>query len=517
LFLQRERDVRIFADKFAVQLNDTHPALAVPELMRLLVDDRLLGWEEAWDITTRTFGYTNHTLLPEALETWSLPLFQRVLPRHLEIIYEINERFLDQARRRFPNDQGRISRLSLIDESGDRRVRMANLACVGSHAINGVAELHSKLLASTVLADFAALWPEKFTNVTNGVTPRRFLLEANPLLAKLISSRIGDGWARDLGQLAKLEPLAEDRSFRDAWRGVKLENKRTLSDHLGLTSGGGRFDPESMFDVQAKRFHEYKRQHLLLLWVIARYRALKQGRVSDPVPRTVLLAGKAAPAYFLAKLIIKLAHSVAEVVNQDEQTRGVLRVGFVPDFNVKNAQRIYPAADLSEQISLAGKEASGTGNMKFALNGALTIGTLDGANVEIRAAVGADNFFLFGMTAEEADQRSRSYRPRELYESDPTLHEAIDLLASGAFSRGDRAVFEPLVGNLLHDDPFMVLADFAAYSETQRRVDAAWKDRDRWTRVSILNVARMGRFSSDRAIQEYCEKIWHTGPMALSR
>jgi glycogen phosphorylase len=507
LFRQRELDFALFSEKFAVQLNDTHPALAIPELMRLFVDEYSIGWDQAWGITSKTFAYTNHTLLPEALETWSLPLFQRILPRHLEIIYEINRRFLDRARLRFPSDVERIARLSLIDEHGEKRVRMANLACAGSHAINGVAALHSELLKTTVLSDFFALSPEKFTNVTNGVTPRRFVALANPRLARLISEAIGRGWLRDLDELRKLEPFAADAGFREAWRKVKLDNKRELARHVGKTQGA-KLDPSMLLDVQVKRIHEYKRQHLALLYVIARYRALKSRRREGGVPRTVLLAGKAAPGYQFAKLIIKLAHSIADVVNHDGETNNLLRIIFVPDFNVKNGQRIYPAADLSEQISLAGKEASGTGNMKFSMNG---------ANVEIREAVGPENFFLFGMTEEEvARRKSAGYRARDHYERNAELREAIDLLASGVFAKGDPRLFEPIVASLLDRDEYMLFADFESYAAAQREVEAAWLDQERWTKMSIINVARIGRFSSDRAIGEYCARIWKVRPVSVS-
>jgi starch phosphorylase len=474
----------------AIQLNDTHPTLAIPELMRLLMDVHHLGWDDAWTITTKTVAYTNHTLLPEALETWPLPLVQRLLPRHLAIIYEINHRFLDQVRARFPGDDARVRRMSLIGEDGEKTVRMAHLATVASHHVNGVAELHSRLLRETVLADFAALWPERFTNVTNGVTPRRFVALANPGLTALVTEAIGDGWLRDTARLRELEPFAADAGFCEKWRAIKQANKRAL----------GGFDPTSLLDAQCKRIHEYKRQHLNLLHAIALWQ-----RGAD-VPRTILLAGKAAPAYYKAKLIIRLAHGIARAIAADP--RG-LSVMFVPDFSVKVAQRIYPAADLSEQISTAGLEASGTGNMKFTLNGALTIGTLDGANVEIREAVGADNFFLFGLTAEQVLARKREgYRPRDVLAHDPELAHALDLVASGAFSDGDRDLFAPLVRDLTDHDPFLVLADFRSYAEAQQRVAAAWRDPIAWTRMSILNVARAGRFSSDRSIREYATRIW---------
>jgi starch phosphorylase len=513
LFLQREKDVTQFAHKFAVQLNDTHPALAVLELMRLLVDVHLVPWDRAWQLVTATCSYTNHTLLPEALETWGLPLFRRLLPRHLELLYEINARLLDEVRRYFPGDVARLRRMSIIDEDGDKRVRMANLATVGSHAVNGVAALHSELLRATLLVDFAELWPERFTNVTNGVTPRRFLAQSNPGLAKLVTEAIGPGWQRDLAQLRQLEGLADDAAFGEAFRRVKLDNKRAFADWCAA-SGLPAFDPAALLDVQAKRIHAYKRQHLAALHAIVLWRRLVKGE--DRVARTVLFAGKAAPGYYFAKLIIRLIAGIAEVVNEDPRMRERLRIVFVPDFSVKTGQRIYPAADLSEQISTAGKEASGTGNMKFALNGALTIGTLDGANVEIRDHVGPENFFLFGLTTPEvAAHWARGYRPREFYEHDGELREAIDLISHGTFSRGDRMLFEPIVRTLLDDDEYMLLADFRAYLECQEQVEAAFRDAGAWTRAAILNVARMGFFSSDRAIAEYCERAWQVQPVPV--
>jgi glycogen phosphorylase len=512
IYLQRAKTVHGFYEKYAIQLNDTHPALAIPELMRLLIDEYDLDWEEAWEITHKTFGYTNHTLLPEALESWSLPLFQRVLPRHLEIVLEINRRFLDEARFALKDD-ARLSRLSLIDEHGERKVRMANLACVGSHAINGVAALHTELLKQTVLADFYALWPEKFSNKTNGVTPRRFLTLSNPPLTKLITKHIGDGWPRELTQLRKLEPLADDAGFREQWQRAKQINKLALARHLQRLHGVV-IDPETLFDVHVKRMHEYKRQHLNVLHVISLYQRIKSGSGPTPTPRTVFFGGKAAPGYWLAKLVIKLIHSVAEVVNHDRHTRDLLKVVFIPDFNVKVAQHVYPAAELSEQISTAGKEASGTGNMKFQMNGALTIGTLDGANIEIREEVGEDNFFLFGLTTQQVlEARAQGYEPRAIYEANPQLREVIDLLSSGYFSRGDRALFEPIVSRLLDRDDYMLMADFPSYIEAQEAVSGAYRDRARWNRMSILNSARSGKFSSDRSIQEYCEEIWRVKPV----
>jgi glycogen phosphorylase len=506
------RPLDAFHEKWAVQLNDTHPAIAVAELMRLLVDEHQMAWETAWNVTRHTFAYTNHTLLPEALEKWPVGLFRNLLPRHLEIIYEINRRFLDEVRAKFPGDEARLARMSLIDEDGDRYVRMANLATVGSHKVNGVAQLHSDLLVKTVMHDFAELWPEKFCNVTNGVTPRRFVAVSNPPLAQLISSRIGDGWLRDLDQLRKLEPLAEDVEFQRQWREVKLAAKRDLAALIDQRTGI-QVDPASLFDVLAKRLHEYKRQHLDVLHILTLFLRLKRDPQADLPARTFLFGAKAAPGYSMAKLIIKLINSVAEVVNHNPVVRGRLKVVFFPDYNVKNAQHIYPAADLSEQISTAGKEASGTGNMKFAMNGALTIGTLDGANVEIREEVGAENFFLFGLTVEQvAELKSRGYRPHDYYEQNAALREVLDFIASGALADGDAKLFRPLVENLLDHDPFLVLADYQAYLECQEQVSALWRDPQAWTRKSILNAARMGKFSSDRSIRDYCAQVWNIKP-----
>ncbi|MBA4135993.1 MAG: glycogen phosphorylase [Opitutus sp.] len=515
IYRQRESSLDHFHEKYAAQLNDTHPAIAVAELMRLLIDEQGLEWEKAWAITRRTFAYTNHTLLPEALERWPLPLFARVLPRLLEIIFEINRRFLDEVRARFPGDDEKVRRLSLIDEAGERFVRMAHLACVGSSAINGVAALHSRLLAQTVLRDFHDLWPEKFSNKTNGVTPRRFLAVANPSLSALISRHFGRGWLRDLDQLRRLEPLADDAAFRAAWREVKLGNKARLAQ-LILRTTGIATDPASLFDVQAKRIHEYKRQHLNLLHIVWLYLRQKNNPGLASAPRTCLFGGKAAPGYHFAKLIIKLANSLADVVNADPATNDRLRVVFFPNFCVKTAQLIYPAADLSEQISTAGKEASGTGNMKFALNGALTIGTLDGANIEIMEEVGAENFFLFGLDAAEvAERKAIGYRPGEVIEANPDLRAVLEFIASDQLARGDRELFAPLIRNLKEQDDYLVLADFADYVAAQERVSAAFLDPEGWTRKSILNVARMGKFSSDRAIREYCRDIWHIKPVPV--
>lgn len=517
VFLIKETELERLPERFAVQLNDTHPAIAVAELMRLLVDEYDLEWDPAWRITERLFAYTNHTLLPEALEKWPVGMLGNLLPRHLEIIYEINRQFLDGVRVRDPHDLDRVRRLSLIDETGERYVRMANLAVVGSHAVNGVAALHSELLKQTVLKDFFDLWPEKFHNVTNGVTPRRFLALCNPGLARLLDEAAGPGWLTDLDRLRALEPLAGDPGFLARWRAVKRTNKQRLAELIAARTGITT-DPESLFDIQAKRIHEYKRQHLNLLHVIHLYNRIHRGETEGMTPRTVIFGGKAAPAYHMAKLIIRLAHAVAEVVNNDPEAQGLLRVVFLPDFNVRSAQFVYPAADLSEQISTAGKEASGTGNMKFSLNGALTIGTLDGANVEIREAVGEENFFLFGLTAAEVVERRRSgYRPADLYESDPVIRAVVEPIGSGAFSGGDRNIFRPLVDSLLFQDEYMLLADLRSYVESQDRAAFTFRDPDAWARMSVLNVARMGRFSSDRAIRDYCRDIWKIEPQWVGK
>jgi glycogen phosphorylase len=501
---------------FAVQMNDTHPSIAVAELMRLLVDERLLPWDEAWDVTRRTLAYTNHTLLPEALETWSLPLFGTLLPRPLEIIYEINRRFLADVRQRYPGDEARVARLSLIDEAGEKRVRMANLATVGSHAVNGVAALHSRLLQQTVLRDFAELWPERFHNVTNGVTPRRFMALSNPALAQLLDETVGEGWVTDLARLRALEARADDRAFHDRWRRVKRANKEVLARHIRERTGVV-VDPAALFDIQVKRIHEYKRQHLNALRIITLYNRLRSDPRLDAAPRCCVFGGKAAPDYFIAKLIIRLINGIAEVVNNDPAVGARLKVVFLPNFNVKNSEVIYPAADLSEQIATAGTEASGTGNMKFMMNGALTIGTLDGANVEIREEVGADNFFLFGLTVEQVQRlRREGYRPAHELERNPELQQALELIAAGTFSHGDRELFQPLIDNLRNSDPFLVLPDYADYIACQERVDTAWMDTEHWTRMSILNTARSCKFSSDRAVHEYSDNIWSTKPVRIA-
>lgn len=502
-------------ERVIFQLNDTHPVIAVPELMRVLTDEKLLDWDAAWAITRRCFAYTCHTLLPEALEVWPVELLGRLLPRHLEIIYRINEEFLEEVRERYGDDEMLVRRMSIISEHPERSVRMAYLATVAGSKVNGVAELHSQLLREKVLSDFDAFFPGKFTNVTNGVTPRRFLRLANPELSTLITSAIGDGWTTDLERLRELEPFAADAGFVAAFAEVKAANKRRLSGVLRERDGVEISDGH-MLDVMVKRLHEYKRQLLKVLHVVTTYEGVVSGAVSasDVVPRTVIFGAKAAPGYTMAKRIIHLINAVGEVVNDDPRLEGRLKVVFPPNYNVTLAERMIPAADLSEQISLAGKEASGTGNMKFALNGALTIGTDDGANVEIRELVGDDHFFLFGMSEPEVQELSdRGYRPEEFYHDDESLRRAIDLIASGAFSGGDRTVFEPVVSNLLYEDRFMVLADYASYIAAQEQVDAAYSDRDAWNRSAILNVARTGFFSSDRSIRDYIDRIWHTPPL----
>ncbi len=509
LCLLRGKPLDQLHEIYTAQLNDTHPSIAVAELMRLLVDEHGLEWDTAWSVTQNTLAYTNHTLMPEALEKWPLPLFQSLLPRHLEIIYEINRRFLDDVRAKFPGDEDRVRRVSLVDEAGSRFVRMANLACVGSHAVNGVAALHTELLKGGTLRDFYEMWPEKFNNKTNGVTPRRWMVLSNPKLAGLITQKIGDRWISNLEtELRQLEASADDPDFLRDWDQVTYNNKCDLAAFI-KKSIGLAVDPNSMFDIQVKRIHEYKRQHLNVLHIVTLYNQIKQNPDLDIVPRTFIFGGKAAPGYFMAKLIIKLINSVAEVVNTDPDVRDRLKVVFLPDFNVTNGQRIYPGADLSEQISTAGKEASGTGNMKFSLNGALTIGTLDGANIEIRQEVGEENFFLFGLTAEQvAELNSRGYNPWDYYHSNGQLRQVVDMIGDGRFSRKDRDLFKPLLDTLFNRDPFLLFADYPSYIDCQYKVSQAFRDRARWTKMSILNVARMGKFSSDRAIREYARDIW---------
>lgn len=503
------------SEKAAIQLNDTHPSVGIAELMRLLIDEHQMPWDKAWSITEHAFAYTNHTLLPEALERWPVELFGRLLPRHLEIIYEINFRFLSEVRRRFPGDLERISRLSLIEEGDEKKVRMAHLACVGSHKINGVAALHTELLKKDVLHDFYELFPEKFINKTNGVTPRRWLLMGNPRLSRLITDKIGTDWIKNLDELKKLEKFVDDREFRQTWREIKQANKEDLAK-LIQKSNGITVDPNSLFDVQVKRLHEYKRQLLNAFHIITLYNRIKKNPKADIQPRTFIFAGKAAPGYFIAKLIIKLINAVGSVVNSDADVAGRLKVAFIPNYNVSSSQFIYAGAELSEQISTAGKEASGTGNMKFALNGALTIGTLDGANVEIREEVGEENFFLCGLTTPEVyDLKAKGYNPRKYYESNAQLKEVIDLIMCGHFSDGDRSMFQPLLDSLFNHDRFMLFADYQSYVDTQDKVSIAYRDTEKWTRMSILNSARMGKFSSDRSIWEYCQEIWNVEPCEI--
>jgi len=516
LRLQRLRGLNIdgLSSSFNLQMNDTHPSIAVAELMRLLIDENNFDWDRAWNITQSCLSYTNHTLLPEALEKWTLSLFASLLPRHLEIIYEINNRFLNEVKIKANGDNQLVRRLSIIDEDGERYVRMAHLACIGSHAVNGVSALHTELLKRDVMHDFYELAPEKFLNVTNGVTPRRWIKLYNPKLAALLTANIGERWNTSLEtELIKLEKFADNTGFREKWKQIKHQNKIDLA-HIIKQRTNIEVDPNSLFDIQVKRLHEYKRQHLNVLHIIHLYNRIKNNPSTDVVQRTFIFGGKAAPGYFMAKLIIKLINSVAEVVNNDSDVAGKIKVVFFPDFNVKNSEYVYRAADLSEQISTAGKEASGTGNMKFSMNGALTIGTYDGANVEIFEAVGAENFFLFGLKAEEVYETTRNgYRPYEIYSTNQELKEVIDLIQSGVFSKGDTNLFKPIIDSLLGQDPYLVLKDFQSYTGCQQKVSDAYNDKDHWTKMSILNVARMGKFSSDRSIREYCEKIWHVKPL----
>lgn len=510
--LPEDFDLEDLPERVIFQLNDTHPVIAVPEMMRVLVDERKLDWDAAWAITQKCFAYTCHTLLPEALEVWSVDLLGRLLPRHLEIIYRINDEFLLRVRERFGDDEQRLRDMSIVSEQ--RAVRMAYLATVAGSKVNGVAELHSQLLREKVLHQFDEMMPEKFTNVTNGVTPRRFMRLANPDLSELITAALGTGWLTDLERLRELESYAEDSDFRAAFASVKAANKRRLNDVL-MKRDGFEIADDHLLDVMVKRLHEYKRQTLKLLHIVTLYERVVSGRVaaSDLQPRTFIFGAKAAPGYAMAKRVIHLINAVGSVVNNDPRLEGRLKVVFPPNYNVTLAERVIPAADLSEQISLAGKEASGTGNMKFALNGALTIGTDDGANVEIRELVGDDNFFLFGMSEPEVEELwAAGYRPGEFAQADDELRRALDLIGSGAFSDGDRSTFEPVVSNLMYDDRFMVLADYTSYIAAQERVDAAYADRDAWTRSAILNVARTGFFSSDRSIRDYIDRIWHTQP-----
>jgi len=515
-FRRGNSDWSALPEKVAIQLNDTHPALAVPELMRILLDDAHLGWDQAWDLTQRTLAYTNHTLLPEALEKWPLAWFELLLPRHLEIILEINRRLLDAVRRGFPGEDDRVVRTSLIEEGPSKHVRMANLAIVGSHSTNGVAAIHSALLRSTTVKDLAEMFPERFSNKTNGVTPRRWMLLANPALAGLISEAIGDGWMTDLGQLAGLRSLADDRGFRDAVRAAKRSAKSAFAQWLRSTSGQ-TVDPDTILDSQVKRIHEYKRQLLNALRIVVLYNRLRENPTLEMTPRTFLFAGKAAPAYHLAKLIIKFLNNLADTIDADPITRGRLKVLFLPEYNVSLAERLIPATDVSNQISTAGYEASGTSNMKFMMNGALTIGTRDGATIEMAQEAGEENFFLFGLTAEQVAGSRGWYNPRWHYDHQPETRAALDLIFSDHFSRNEPGIFAPLRDTLLtRGDYYMHLADLVSYLEADERLCALYVDRDAWARTAILNVASSGKFSSDRTIAEYAADIWHVTPCPVA-
>ncbi len=509
-YAKQHKDLDGLPDKVAIQLNDTHPSIAIPELMRVLIDLHHMEWDRAWGITVRTFSYTNHTLMPEALETWSVEMFEKILPRHMQIIYQINQLFLNEVMHRHPGDMNLMGRMSIIDEGGGRRIRMAHLAIVGSHKVNGVAQIHSDLMRQTIFSDFDKFYPGKFVNMTNGITPRRWLNQANPRLAKLISERIGCDWIKDLMQLQQLEKLAEDEKFVKDFTDVKRANKVRFADFL-KASYQIDVNVDSLFDVQIKRIHEYKRQLLNLLHVVTLYNRIRHNPDADYVARTVFFAGKSAPGYYMAKLIIKLINDVADIVNNDPVIRGRLKVVFVPNYNVSSAEIIIPAADLSEQISTAGTEASGTGNMKLALNGALTIGTLDGANVEIRDEVGEDNIFIFGLTTDEvANLRETGYNPRHYYDANKDLKEVLDMIASGFFSMDEPDRFKPIVDTLLQNgDHYLLLADYASYIACQQKVEEAYRNQKTWMQKAILNVANMGKFSSDRTILQYAKKIWN--------
>ncbi len=515
-FSKKHDDIQELPDQVAIQLNDTHPVLAIPELMRILIDEKKLLWELAWDITTKTFAYTNHTILQEALETWPVQMLSRLLPRHLLIIYEINRRFLEEVEQRFPGDTQRLQKMSIIDDKGEKLVRMANLAIISSHSVNGVSALHSEILKDDLFHNFYELWPNKFNNKTNGITQRRWLRHCNPWLSDLISEAIGDGWTTNLDELQKLRPLAEDSEFRKRWMNIKRLNKQKLAEHI-YQRNGVQVSPDSLFDCQTKRIHEYKRQLLNIIQVIARYNRLKEYPGLELPPRTVIFAGKAAPSYTTAKLIIKLISSVGHIVNNDPAVNQQLKVVFLANYNVSLAEKIFPAADLSEQISTAGTEASGTGNMKYALNGALTIGTLDGANIEIMEEVGKENIFIFGLTTPQAvNLRASGYRPQDYYYRLPELKTVLDQISSGIFSPGDPGLFRPLVDNLLNTDYYLLLADFDAYLDAQADVDRLYMIPDDWARTSILNTAGMGKFSSDRTIDEYAREIWGIKPQPVT-
>ena len=516
-YSKKHSDLTLLSTKVAIQLNDTHPTLAIPELMRILLDEKFMEWDGAWNISVATFAYTNHTILPEALETWPVSLMQQTLPRHLMIIYQINANFLKEIEVLFPGDTDRLRRMSIVGEDGEKHIRMAHLAIVGSHSINGVSALHSKILQDELFRDFYELWPERFNNKTNGITPRRWLKHANRWLADLISSRIGNEWIRDLSELSRLRELAEDHDFRKQWLEVKHANKMRLSE-LILERTGIRVRPDSLFDCQTKRIHEYKRQLLNVLHVITRYNRIKANPGATTVPRTVIFSGKSAPSYFMAKLIIQLINAIGAVINNDPGAQDLLRVVYLPNYNVSMAELIFPAADLSQQISTAGTEASGTGNMKYALNGALTIGTLDGANIEIMEEVGADNIFIFGLNADQvALLKKNGYRPSEYYEANRELKQSIDMIANGYFSPEAPDKFKPISNMLLNNDTYLLLADYSSYIQCQEQVDRLYQDQRNWVRASILNTAGMGKFSSDRTIAEYAGDIWNIQPATIRR
>jgi len=515
-FKTENTDIRSLPDRVAIQLNDTHPALAIPELMRILLDEEGLEWNQAWDITIKTFGYTNHTVLPEALEEWPVSLFERVLPRHLEIIYLINHNFLKEIAMRYPGNSEILRRVSLFAEEPEKRVRMAYLATVGSHSINGVAALHSRLLRETILKDFYEIWPERFNNKTNGVTPRRWMKVANPGLSALITEAIGDGWLSDLDRIRELERFADDVGFQNRWREVKLACKQRLAESV-WNEEWIEIHPDSLIDVQVKRLHEYKRQLLFALFIIAKYLELKESPPANKVPRTCIIGGKAAPGYWKAKLIIRFITSIANIVNNDPEVNNYLRVSFLPNYRVSLAERLIPAADLSEQISTAGKEASGTGNMKFALNGAITIGTLDGANIEIMEEVGSENIFIFGKNADEILQlKQQGYNPRRYIEQSPLLQKVLHLIETDFFSLGEPGLFRSIYDELVNRDEYCLMADFDSYIAAQLAAEKTYSDRRRWTRMSILNVARCSKFSSDRTIWEYCKDIWQIEPVEVT-
>jgi len=510
-FKKVHKNLRLLPEKVVVQLNDTHPALCIPEMMRVLIDLENFSWDDAWDITRKTFAYTNHTILPEALEMWPVWFFEQILPRHLLLIYEINEKFLVEVKQRFPADDSRIERLSIIEEHWERKIKMAHLAIVGSFSINGVAALHTEILKRDLFKDFYEMYPERFNNKTNGITQRRWLKMANPGLSALITETVGDDWIKDLYQLKKLRPLADDPAFRARWQAVKLAAKKHLAAYI-LKHNCVAVDVNSIFDCQVKRIHEYKRQLLNVLQIIAVYNRLKNGVTEDIPARTCIFSGKSAPSYSMAKLIIRLINGVADVINEDPALNGKLKVVFLANYNVSLAEMIFPAADLSEQISTAGTEASGTGNMKFTLNGALTIGTLDGANIEIMEEVGAENIFIFGMNSEEVASLRRNYYPKDWYNGNPELKAVIDMIGSGIFSPAEPDLFQPLVESLLTADDYMILADFASYMKSQEAVNRLYLDNQEWCRKSIINTSAVGKFSSDRTISQYAREIWNVAP-----